>query len=199
MYEDASRKLISKEIDNKRRKELTIKAFEVIKDACLKLVIHETIDCDFEYQVRLSDSTIIDFVCEKLGYQTKGYMFDCRLGVGNSLYLSPIYASRLSKSHCDEEERFLRDIDYKLLSVLVCNYIKSKGFKSRKAVHRFTNENLEIMQFEISKYKLNQLISGNGEHGDSDYSDNDTVTTTLRSVICLSIIAIIFFLCYMVK
>lgn len=158
-YEELRSKLYNKQLDNERRKEITWKAFEAIKDDCLKLVIEKTISCNFKYSVSLCDREIIDLVCSKLNYNTQGSRFSSRFGIGNDLYedFSMLHHHSIDRQD-DDAERLLQDIDYAKLSVWVCNYIKSKGFTSRKATHRFTGERLELMEFTIGERSLRNLI-----------------------------------------
>lgn len=201
-YDNLKQKLSDKEEDNRRRKDITLRAFEAIKRDCLHFVIDKTIERNFECGVSLPDITIIDFVCEKLGYQTRGYKFDCSIGVGNYLrvdYLRRFHEERMGISKSGEEDRLLKDIDYKLLSVLICNYIKSKGFKSRRGTHRYTGKDIELMEFTIDEYKLKSLVnSGSSEELNKSSGDitSDNITV-LQIVVCtLTIVAIILLYCY---
>ena len=177
-YEELKKKLDNKQLDNERRKEITWKAFEAIKDDCLKLVIEKTISCNFKYGVDLYDRDIIDLVCSKLNYNTQGNKFSSRFGIGNDLYqdFSMLHHQDLGKQD-DDAERLLQDIDYAKLSVWVCNYIKSKGFTSRKVTHRFTGERLELMEFTIGERSLRNLM-----HSEENRSSSGEVNKLPRSL-----------------
>ena len=167
-YEELRNKLYNKQLDNERRKEITWKAFEAIKDDCLKLVIENTIKCNFQYGISLHNHEVINFVCNKLNYNTQGFNFYSHIGIGNDIYKDicrPITPFQVEPD--DDTERFLQDIDYAKLSVWVCNYIKSKGFSSRKATHRFTGERLELMEFTIGERSLRNLIYSEGNKSSS--------------------------------